>query len=118
MGRVTCDPLLAVARTDHFPETPLDVFKQLLLRALVASNFWFDVLTSIGVVVCFVCLFWCLALGRAMVCVGWVWFGLGFPFLYTCHHHVFSVPQWTELLPNFWTELLPNFWTIWSLSLL
>ena len=109
---------LAVARTDHFPETPLDVFKQLLLRALVASNFWFDVLTSIGVVVCFVCLFWCLALGRAIVGVGWalVWSWFSFPVY--MHHHVFSAPQWTELLPNFWTELLPNFWTIWSLSLL
>ncbi len=69
---------LAVARTDHFSESPLDVFKQLLLRALVASNFGFDVLTSIGVVVCVVVCFgvWPLV-GRWFVLVGF-WFGLGF----------------------------------------
>ena len=73
-------------RTDHFPKTPLDVFKQLLLRALVASKFWFDVLTSIGVVVC-LCLFVLVSGPWWADGLCWLgfWFGFGF---FSCGHAI------------------------------
>ncbi len=81
MGRVTCDPLPGRRKDGPFLG---DAFGRLQATAAARARcfkIWFDVLTSIGVVVGLGCLFWCLALGGPMVCVGWVlvWSWFSFP---------------------------------------